>query len=122
MPKQSNMSQKIYKNVIKFAVCCLFTAEYGACPSMWFLYLIGSLGENQIFLSKHVLIVDSFWVRDCSLCSLPLSALGSHLVWICAGPVHGAICASVWLVIEDTFSLVLSISIDSYNISTSASA
>lgn len=116
MPKQSNMSQKVYKNVIKFAVCCLFTAEYGACPSMWLLYLIASLGENQIFLSKHVLIRDSFWVRNGSLCSLPPLSTGIlsclDLCRPCAwrhSPCE-FIYASVLLCVEDT------ISFDSYNI------
>lgn len=71
--------------------------------------------ELIFFLCKQILIVDSFLVRDASLCSLPLFIAGPQLAWTCYRPCEccPSLCeftrASVLLCLQDTVSMQSSV-------------
>ena len=78
------------------------------------------------FLCEKLSVGGSFWFRDGRLCSLPLSALGSHPAWTRTSPVHVAsisVSSSMIVLVdlEVLIFLVFSTPSGSYNLSDSSS-
>lgn len=75
------MRQITSKSIIDLILCWPYPAGSLVCIPCEY-----SLKMNYPFICKKLFIIDSFWVRDVSLCPLPFSPLRLHLAWPMQAP------------------------------------